>query len=54
MNIKIADAVDGKFQSTISKTFPLTGSGSASEVIKPKFLLPRTLVHGTFSLNKGI
>ena len=54
MNIKIADAVDGKFKSNISKTFPLTGSGSASEVVKPIFLSPQTVVHGTFSLYKGI
>lgn len=32
MNIEIPKMVDGKFQSKISKTFPLTGSGSASEL----------------------
>ena len=38
MNIEIAEPVDGKFQSKISKTFPLTGSGSASELQNLKSL----------------
>ena len=29
MNIEVGDSVDGKFTSTISKKFPIVGSGSA-------------------------
>ena len=29
MNIEVEDPVDGKFTSTISKLFPIVGSGSA-------------------------
>ena len=38
MNIEVGDSVDGKFPSTISKTFPIDGSGTAFPPKKFKIL----------------
>ena len=54
MNIEITKTVNGKFQSKISKTFPLTGSGSASEVIKPITLLPWNILNQIMEFDKRI
>ena len=49
MNIVVKDEVDGKFESKISKTFPLTGSGSAFQLTNRFYHLSKRYAQRTES-----